>query len=489
LIRAFALKQSRTFEFEKLVKYVEKRVTGDDDDDRLYDAACASEWLFENDRDMVAEEFVPRHVFFKGAEFRVTPQNEEVEGGFLIPGHRFMPYIARAVFPGDAALKLPDGSAAATRTVQLPYALAERCLLFFGPYGMIDYLICDQESNAERLDPPFDKPVNVTVFDLRVFFESCGFRSGDSLMLTVEDWTQGVFSVRHCPAEKVPLDFASTCGWSRALRLGFDEARLNADLRQDCYEQTARMLWLAAADEEAPPVLSNPPFSLAAFFNMQKDLRVKTTGQISFLWPDDEPLDSRILNSMESGGAEPETELDVFFELLGLSVSTEEAAAYMRDALSHGEKSPEAVMKRVISGRTLYFPSAYEQQEFNRLWRELWDEVRKTYVPEKDRHREMRSVFLELNDQCLQVLRELDRDSADPFAVMMSPAAMQLHELSSLISSALAICNQEAEEAEEFQLPLDEMARDLSAAITELSGQLLGGQVKKKKPGKKPPKS
>jgi hypothetical protein len=71
----------------------------------------------------------------------------------------------------------------------------------------------------------------------------------------------------------------------------------------------------------------------------------------------------------------------------------------------------------------------------------------------------------------------------------MSPAAMQLHELSSLISSALAICNQEAEEAEEFQLPLDEMARDLSAAITELSGQLLGGQVKKKKPGKKPPKS
>ncbi len=485
LIREFARKRSKPFEFEKLVEYVEKRVQGDDDDDRLYDAACASEWLFKDERELFTERFMPRHTFFKGAEFRVTPLPEEVEGGFLFPGHRFLPFIARTVFPADAALKLPDGSAVPTRTVQLPYSTAAKCLLFFGQYGTIDYLICDHESNADRLKPPVEKPLELTVFDLQAFYESCGFQAGDSLMLTVDDWVNGCFSVHHVPAGKAPLDFAVTHDWTHALRLGFEEARLDADLRQDCYEQAARMLWLAACNEEAPPVLQNPPLSLAAFFNMQEDLKLQTAGQVSFLWPDDEPLDSRVLNSLDQGGTEPETELDEYFDLLGLSLNADEAEAYMRDALSLGEKNPDAVLARAIQGRSLYFPTADEQKNFNRLWRELWEEIRKAYVPEKDRHREMRSVFLELNDQCLRVLRELDRDSADPFSVMMNPAAMQLNELSSLISSALVMCNQTGEDAGSFSLPLDEVADGMSAAIQELSAQLLGKPVKKKKPSKK----
>jgi len=479
LIRAFALKRSMPFEFEKLVQYVEKRVQGDDDDDRLYEAACASEWLFEDEQELFAERFMPRHAFFKGAEFRVTPLAEEVEGGFLVPGHRFLPYISRAVFPADATLMLPDGSAAQTRTEQLPYAMAGRCLLFFGQYGTIDYLICDHEANAERLKPPVEEPLELTVFDLRSFFESCGFQPGDSLMLTVDDWVKGVYSVRHVPAGKEALDFSLAHGWSDALRNGFDEACLDADLRQDCYEQAARMLWLAHCNEDAPQVLSAPPLSLAAFFNLQKDLKIQTTGQTSFFWPDDEPLDSRVMNSLDQGGAEPETELDAYFDLLGLSLNSEEAEAYMRDALSRGCNNSDEVLARAIQGRSLYFPTADEQKKFNRLWRELWDEVREAYDPEKDRRREMRSVFLDLNDQCLRVLRELDRDSSDPFAVMTHPATMQLNELSSLISSALVMCNQGEEKEEEFPLPLDEVAEGMSAAIEELSGQLLEKVAKK----------
>lgn len=488
LIKVFALKRSKPFEFEKLVQYVEKRVQGDDDDDRLYDAACASEWLFEDEREMFLERFMPRHAFFKGAEFRVTPLPEEVEGGFLIPGHRFLPYLSRSVFPGDATLILPDGSSVQTRTEQLPYAMAGRCLLFFGQYGTIDYLICDHESNADRLKPPVEKPLELTVFDLQAFYESCGFQPGDSLMLTVDDWVNGCFSVHHVPAGKAPLDFAVTHDWTHALRLGFEEACFDTDLRHDCCEQAARMLWLAACNEEAPPVLQNPPLSLAAFFNMQEDLKLQTAGQVSFFWPVDEPLDSRILNSLDHGGAVPESELDSYFDLLGLSLNSEEAGAYMRDALSRGEKSPDTVLARVIQGRSLYFPTAGEQKNFHRLWGNLWDDIRKIYVPEKDRHREMRAVFLDLNDQCLQVLRALDRDSADPFAVMMNPVAMQLNELSSLISSALVMCNQIEADAADFPLPLNEVAEGMSCAIQELSAQLSGRPTKKTKPGRKPEK-
>ncbi len=478
LIRAFAVEQTGAFEFEALKKYVQKKVKGFDDEDWLYDLAGGSDDLFEDEGALFSDRFTPRHVAFKGAEFRVTPLEEEIAAGYLIPGHRFMPFLSREVFPGEAVLKLPDGSAAPTRTVRMPIAEVRRFLLYFGKYGEGDYLICDSEENFERLQPPYDGDVSITVFDLQAFYEGCGFKPGDALMLTVEDWLAGVFSVRHVPTKQELVDFAETNRWVHALRLGFEEARLDAELDHDCYEQMARMLWLASENEDAPPVWSNPPLSLAAFFNMQKELTLKTEGSVSFFWPEDEPVDSRMMNSLMDGAEEPDSELEAFFSLLGISVNTEEAEAYMRDAMSCNEGNPDTVLARVISGRTLSFPTANEQQEFHQLWQELWDDVRQAHDPRNDPHREMRSVFLDLNDQCLAVLRQLDRDGASPFATMNHPASLRLGELSSLINSALVLFNQAAEEdAAEFPMPLEEMARGMSAAIGGLSEQLLSGDL------------
>jgi hypothetical protein len=475
LIRTFALKRPEPFEFDALVEFVRKKAKAFDPDrdaDRLYDLACESEFLFADRSEIFRERFMPRHLFFKGAEFRVNPLKEEVEGGFLIPGHRLMPFAAREVFPPDACLKLPDGSQSAIRTIQLPSELAHRFLLFFGQYSAIDYLVADHESNDKSLRPPFTADVAMTAFDLRGFFKQCGFSEGDSLLFTVEDWMQGVYSVRHLPAQSDPPDFVRIRDWVHALRLGFEEARQEADLRQDCQEQMARMLWYATTNEETPPVLSNPPLSMSAFFNTQEGLTLQSAGQTVFFWPEDAPVDSRIMNSLATGPAEPENRLDTFFQWLGLSVHSEEVEAYMRDALARNETNPDNVLARVIQGRTLRFETVDEQREFKRLWNQLWRDVRKTYNPKTDECRELRTVFLDLNDQCLQVLREMDRDSADPFAVMTHPAAMQLHELSSLISSALVFCNKTDGDTKEFPLPLGQIAHDMSSAIRELSDRL-----------------
>ncbi len=474
LIRAFALKQAGSFDFEELAKHVARNVKGfdDADEDRLFDLACGSDWLFEDDREGFEDRFIPRPVVFQGAEFRVTPLGEEVESGFLVPGHRFLPYLSREVFPSKAVLKLPDGSVVPTRSVQQPLAAVHRFLMYFGEYGAMEYLAVDHESNANKIQPPFEKDVEISVFDLQSFFETCGFLSGDSLMLTVEDWQAGIFSVRHMPAEQGVVDFTTIQKWTQALRLGFEEACLDAEMDHDCYEQFARMLWLAECNEEASSVLSAPPLTLATFFNAQKDLTMQTSGNVSFFWPEDEPLDSRMLNSMAGGEKEPATELDAHFVLLGLSLDSEEAEAYMRDAFSRGETNPEAVLGRVISGRALSFPSENDQQEFHRLWQERWDGVRADYLPLKDVHRELRAVFLDLNDQCLQVLRGMDRNAQDPMDTMNHPATLQLGELSGLIHSVLVFCNQNEQSADVFPVPLDEMARALSAGIEDMSEQL-----------------
>jgi len=478
LIREFAMKQRGRFNFDKLEKYVIRKEKGFEDFDRLFDLTCESEFLFEDDSDPIEDFFVPRHCFFQGAEFLIKPLPEEVKGGFLLPGHRFIPFVSREVFPAEVTLKLPDGSTSSTRCESFVGQEVMKYLLFFGEFGALTYLVAEDESNAAMFAPPYEQSVNISVFDMQAFYARCGFKSGDSLMLTVEDWLKGIFSVRHISAKGKAVDFALTRDWSDALLASYKELRNEDDLGYDCYEQAARMFWLAEMNEEAPSLITDPPLAFSAFFNMQKNLTIKTMGQLSFFWPKDETVEERMLDLMDNGGSLPESELDAFFQMLNLSVDSEVAEAYIRDALSRDENDMDAVLAHVVSGRTLCFPEKEAQQEFIRLWKDLWDEVREKHDPEKDTLREIRSVFLDLNDQCLRILRELDRNAAEPYDVIGNPDFMQLSELSAMIHQVLVMSiNADvdaATAAAAMPMPLDEMRRNLSAVLEDLAVRLPG---------------
>ena len=475
LISSFALEQSDSFELDDLEQYIEKKDDSFDDLGLLYNMACESEWLFEDDRKLVGSFFVPRHCLFKGAEFRVKPLPEEVAGGYLVPGHRFMPFISRTICPVDATLKLADDSVATKRKESFSYEMALRFILYFGEYGMIDYLVYDNETNASNIKPPFDKLVDMTVFDLADFYKQCGFKAGDSLMFKVEDWLKGVFSVRHIPAKGKSVDFAGTHAWVEALRSGFEEMRTIEEPNYDCNEQISHMFCLAEMDVKSSSVLTDPPLTLPDFFRKQSDLTLKTLGQITFFWPIDEPVESRLTDLMEDGGPEPETELDALFQMLNLSLDSEDAEAYMRDALACGINDPNVPLERVLNGRDLLFPNEIIQHEFSDLWHELWDEVRQRFDPKKDSFREARSVILRLNDKCLTILREMDKAKIDPRAIITNPAAMQLSEISGMVHSVMVMLNLVDEDAEEIELPLplEEMDEKMGAVLDQISEYLL----------------
>jgi hypothetical protein len=483
LIREFALSQSDTFEAGFLYEFVDRKLKKAVDEDRVYDLACQSDFLFEDLRDLYADWFIPRHVAFKGAEFLVTPLPEEVEGGFLLPGHRLMPFISRDVLPWNAAINLPEGGVAAKRQVDVSQEIAHRCLLFMGEVGALDYLFYDDDDNMQRMQQ--QEPVRVTVMDLADFYTERDFRAGDSLLFTVEDWLKGIFSVRHVKAAHVGNDMIRAGEWIQALNGGFEECMVDAGIGHDCYEQMAQMLWFAESEEESAEVLSNPPLTMASYFNMQDELQLETAGGVTFFWPKGESMDARLMNSMAGGGPEAESELDAFFCLLGLSLDESDVEAYMRDALAKGTKDPMVVLGRVIDGRTLIFPRAEDQQRFEDLWTEKWDALRADYNVFKDTHREVRSVFLELNDQCLAVLRELDQHADDGLAVMEHPSTLELGRLSGLIHGVLEVCNREGEDIGEFKVSLDAMKRDISRAIATLGQELSGARREEVAPTEK----
>ncbi|VGO20035.1 plasmid pRiA4b ORF-3 family protein [Pontiella sulfatireligans] len=439
-------------------------------EDEIFDIAMTSDYLLE--ADSLNEIFVPRRTFFQGAQFRITPLKAEIEGGYVVPGHRFFPFVSREVFPADARLVLPDGAALQTRTVSLPQAQAMPFLHFCGFAGAMEYLLLDHEGNMEKLMPPFDADVELTVFDLRGYFAASGFRPGDSLMLTVVDWLQGVFSIVRAENEGARVDAVAAKKWIASMAGAMGDALDELGTDGDCYEQLALALCNAQGDPKCIPLMKAPPLALATYFNLQKDLTVKMVGDRALFWDvDEDPQEEAVFDALENP-SEPESELDAYFQQLGLSISEAEVEAYMRDALCHEGKSPEDVLARVAEGRTLFFASAEDQEEFHDLWCVLWDEVQQDYSREADPFGEIRTSFLALNDKAFAVMRQLDARGLG-MEIMDNPAFMEFSQLTAMISSALAMFNIPETAHEALPNPLEGMTGQFDLAIDELANRLL----------------
>jgi len=466
LVDEFGRAQDTEFPFRELLDYARKKGCKASEED-LYDLAATSEYLFEPLEDTGVDLLVPRRAFFQGAQFRITPMVEEVEGGFVVPGHRFFPFLSREVFPSEVRLVLPDGSALRTRTVSMPQVQAMACLLFYGSSLSLEYLLLDHEDNAPVLKPPFEGDVQLTAFDLRDYFAESGFRPGDSLMLTVVDWLQGVFSIARA---EVVTDLVSSRKWVGSVQMALDDAMDELGTDGDCHEQLALAVFIAQHDPDCIPLTKAPPLSFAAYLNQQRDITVKMVGDRGLFWEvDEDPAIDAAMDAL-ANPSEPDSELNAYFQQLGLSVSEGEAEAYMRDALYQGCKNPEEVLARVAAGRSLFFASSEDQEEFHDLWSELWDDLRDRYSRKDDICAKARSKFLAINDKCFAAMRQLD-ERGTGMEIMKNPAFMEFGKLTAMISSTLIMFNA----PEMLDAPpgdLGEMTEMLEAAIDDLTGRL-----------------
>lgn len=467
LIDRFGRLAEGEFPFRDLVDHL-RGLGADASEDEIYDFAMTSEYLFE--AAALNENFVPRRAFFQGAQFRITPLKSEVEGGFVVPGHRFFPFVSREVFPADVRLVLPDGSAIRTRTVSMPQRQAEPFLLFYGESLAMKYMVLDHENNASALKPPFDGDVDLTVFDLRDYFAASGFRYGDSLMLTVVDWLQGVFFVSRAEAS---TDLAFARKWADSMQIALDHSMHELGADGDCYEQLAFAMCIAQADGNCIPLTKKPPLSLAAYLNQQREITVKMVGDRGLFWKvDGDPAAEAALDDLVNPSGS-DSELDAYFQQLGLSVSEGEAEAYMRDALYNGCKNPEEVLARVAAGRDLFFDSAVDQEEFHDLWSGLWDELRQKYSRKDDICAEVRSKILAINDKGLAAIRLLDGQGTG-LEIMENPAFLELGRLNAMVSSTLIMFNS-PESLGEMPEDFKEMTEMLNATIDGLVEQLAKG--------------
>jgi hypothetical protein len=146
-----------------------------------------------------------RTKFFNGARIKIAPSDFELANGILLPGDRFEAFNPCELSSDDFELYAPGAKAPAELTViRSDFAtLAPYCILL-GHGGMIDAFAAESHDNYLRMRSAKNirnAMLDVPAFDMSDFYMQTNFRSGDFLILTVEDVEAGKFSLEYRPAE------------------------------------------------------------------------------------------------------------------------------------------------------------------------------------------------------------------------------------------------------------------------------------------------
>ncbi|MDD3154436.1 MAG: hypothetical protein PHS41_06175 [Victivallaceae bacterium] len=322
--------------------------------------------LLDSDDRLFAVEmrYFPKKSFFKGKKFLVTPTEEEIDEGLLVPGHRFAAFTSPEVFPSEVELK-EDGTAIfPLKTIDVPLEKYLRCHLLLGAEQLSDYLIAEDAENKARLDQKgAAAQVKLRVFDLKKFYRKHNFSSGDALVCTIADWGKGIIACSYQKAAERPADET----YYHALSQGLDTQIAVFDDMHEIPEQLGWAHFFADAE-----VLENPALSLDEFFLSGDSLyEIDFSGSYSTLVraPDDSAPSPESGHTCECGHShdaqDPEDEEEAIPDLFSLDGAAGESLAIGKILLSIGSPlTPveiDAYMLNAAYGRNMQFSDLFAE--------------------------------------------------------------------------------------------------------------------------------
>ncbi len=428
-----------------------------------------SEWLFY---DEMKDIYVPRCRFFKGAQFLIAPQPEEIEANILIPGHRFMPFLQRDVFPAACQLSIDNDSPIQMRIDQKPIQDLFLYLSLYGHHGALQYLAADQDSNHDILDGDLNSnpEVALTVFDMTDVYARHSFKPSDTFLCTVKDWALGIYEMKVVPGIPDTLELRIQ-KWIEDMDAAIYQAWEEGDYFGDISGQLSEALFMGPKS-----LYKNPPLHLGGFLARSKKIAIDQTPLGILLTHTDTSPDCLIDRAAEAART-PITgrrdSLEAILNDLGLSTTHDEIEAYMRDACSRGEKTLDAAMLRVFSGRqeTTFYNKA-QIDSFETFINKLWDDVCANFTPKHDKEiAPLRLRILDMLNKHTIWLRDCDNRNI-PVVDLPEAPTMALGSLTGILSQTLGILNRDEDsskiEIHEINETLDLMEKHFNTVFSEL---------------------
>jgi hypothetical protein len=436
-----------------------------------------------------ADLFTPTWLFFRDALCLVKPQKWEIDDGVLAPGHRLMPFHDPGLPPTRLQLVLEETGAAGAaggadaagdssegdssdgtsseetsseggliprRTVVAPLSRVVTYYSLFGQEALFPLLAMEDRNNAEiDAEDGRNVLVRLSVFDMGDYYHRVGFFEGDYLECRLLDWERGLFAARKRAAAEIPPRRRRE--WLRAMENAFQGVFEYFRGPTDIPSQLQYAYYLSDA-----AILEQPGGTIGELLAADNDLQFARMGSVSStIWDAPEIPEQAFLPEGVERPLEGVTgDLDEMLLDIGLSLSSGEIEAFMRDALFHGMKEEDAVI-RAFQGAYIQFAHPEQEASFQAEIRLLWETVVADYVPAGDTVTgPIRSRLLDLYEMQLQFIRDLDARGVDPGKLPFGPMNDML-QFFRMMTNAIELLNHDAgddgEELEKLASQLPEL--------------------------------
>jgi hypothetical protein len=326
--------------------------------------------------------FTPRAIFFKDAEFIISPTQEEIDGSFLIPGYRFTPFCSDRISPWEYVLLNGERKETPGKIIREKMAVLAKYYTILGAENMINLFSEDQESNADVFTNVNDGLLENKFLDLRVFeldklFRDRKLSEGDKMLLKVDDWSRGIFTYEYLSKEEYGKLEKRKAVWSKKLEEGFAKTFDRFGVLIPITEQLAYAYFYAGAEN-----LKSPASYLGQFFNETKHVFLIQLGMESKIWKEKE-IDISLLEYGDNIEDAPDS-LNGILAYLGVMFKDSDIEGFMRDELfrRRGEMDDGGLthmMDRLFPEGEPNFESLNQKELFLKLCGNLWKKVSKSY--------------------------------------------------------------------------------------------------------------
>ena len=360
------------------------------------------------------EAFQRREDFFKGFKFAVTFDSWEIGQGFLIPGHRFSPFLHPDVFPSETVLR-ENGREIPRREITLPLGQAFHYHMLLGSDNIFDFLQADSPANtALRSSRGANEQVTLTVYDLEELFRRNDASEGDALICEVADYRKGVLDIAFLPGNQ--RSSARRKAWEQV----FDEALTKVCDRFEDYldigEQLAWGLYYGG------DVLRSPDCSLDEYIRLSAKMTIRADGDHAVLAVRNEekaldPEDAGSVSDILTLSRGETGSLQGIVKELGSPVTLPEIDAYILDECFARESDFDAIFRRIFGAAEDLCADDAQQAYLVNYLEERFEELHGNYDRAGDETKApLRSEILEGIDAKLEFFKMLADMDADPEA-------------------------------------------------------------------------
>ncbi|MDR1949366.1 MAG: plasmid pRiA4b ORF-3 family protein [Spirochaetaceae bacterium] len=438
--------------------------------------------------------FTPRQRYFADARFIISPTEDEIDGGVLIPGHRFLPFCTAATFPWDCTLTPPEGKALTKKKITRSFDSLQIFYTLFGWENAGDLLVSDQEENQRLLtasDFAGDTKVTISVYDCSKLYKQWNFKAGDGILCRVDDWASGFYSITHLPGEERQKSADRSADWGKAMEKGFRQTFDRFKMGIPIEEQIAYGYYYAGSG-----VLKDPPIHLGGLVDASPRIHFVAFGMESHLWYEEELSFSGLGLDKPKGRKDAPGSFNRVLESLGVTFTETEVEAYIRDALfkrrgNHGvgDGIEKAVLERLFPEGEPLFSSQRQAREFEGCFTKLLDRVTRSYNYFTDQKTgKIRSDILVITDihyaWISRLGKEEDQTSPENLPVQIFAGIVQVM---SFLSGFLEQLNRGGtvgeNEVDQFIRYLPEVKKSLEDLMGEVEFALKNKSPKKGKAG------